>query len=193
MSRIANMIEDLRETTIARNIGIPHDQARNGFPIQSNVVTDYPQFEHLIASYYSHHYKLTYPGCALPWSECLDRAKHVLEQEFQRRHRGDLVSCYRGAVAGLDGGVRAILDILAESIKAQAVQRYVREVFDRYVSPVERSDKVAIIREFFAECGRYLSPTIDQSDPSRYARDYTSIVNAYVMSLQEVSSIFRRL
>lgn len=193
MSRISSMIEELRETTIARKIGIPHDTARNGFAIQKNVVANYQEFEHLISSYYSHHYQMAYPGCSLPWSECLDRAKHVLEQEYHRRRRGDLVSCYKNAEAGLDGGVRAILDTLAESIKADATQRYVREVFDRYVSPVEWSDKVAIIQEFFNECGRYLSPAVDQSDPSRYARDYNTIVNAYVMSLQEVSSMFRRM
>ncbi len=54
-------------------------------------------------------------------------------------------------------------------------------------------DKVAIIRQFIAQCGANLASSIDAKQPERYAQDFQDLIRSYVQSLQATSSIFRRL
>ena len=53
---IANLLAELDERTIARKIGIPHDEARMQYSLRSNTVGSYEEFSRIIADYYSYHF-----------------------------------------------------------------------------------------------------------------------------------------
>lgn len=82
-----------------------------------------------------------------------------------------------------------MLDLLAEAIKAEAVERYIREMFDRYVAPNAWEQKVDLIRQFVARCGEYLSSSIRADQPERYAQNYQELIRSYVRDLQNTSAI----
>ena len=193
MSSIKNLLAELEEKTIAQRIGIPHDEARMHYSLRSNTVGSFDEFNRIIADYYAKHFTacVTHGG-SLSASEAASGAKEILEREYRRRG-GDIVTAYNDAHDGTNGGLRLILDTIAEGLKAESVERYIRHAFDRYVEPNSWEQKVEIIRQFLAHCGSLLGSSIRTDRPEQYASNYKDLINSYVSALQRTSSVFRRL
>ena len=193
MSSINSLLSELDERTIAQRIGIPHDEARMRYPLRSNTAESFDEFTSIIADYYATHFTACVShGGNLSASEAASRAKELLEREYRRRG-GDIVTGYNFAHDGTNGGMRAVLDVVAEGLKAESVERYIRDAFDRHVAPNSWEQKVEIIRQFIAQCWVHLSSSIRTNQPERYASDYRELIQSYISALQKTSSIFRRL
>lgn len=193
MVSISHILHALDERTIAQQVGISHDEARMQYTLQKNTVEDFSSFTDIIADYYKYHYgRCVSVGGTLSHSEAASRAKELIEQEFRRRN-GDIVSAYNDASEGTNGGLMAVLNTIAEGLKAKSVEYYTREVFDRTVAPNSWEDKVEVIRQWISHCGTHLAASIDADQPERYAQNYNELINAYVEALRRTSSIFRRL
>lgn len=193
MATINSLMGYLDERAIARNVAISHDEKRMQYHLSSNTVADWNQFSDIITDYYNYHYT----GCVtrggrLSSGEASGRAKELLEKEYRKKN-GDIVSAFNDAHDGTNGGLRSVLDIICEAIKAESVERYVRDIFDRHVAPNSWDQKVDIIRQFIAYAGPYLSSSIVASQPERYARDWSELIKSYVEGLRQTSSMFRRL
>jgi len=193
MPAIDSLLGALDERQIAQQVGLPHDEARMRYPLRSNTASSFEEYSDLIADYYNHHFtQCVSRGGALPASEAAGRAKEVLEREYRRRS-GDIVAAFNDARDGTNGGLRVQLDLIAEALKAESVERYIREMFDRHVAPNSWEDKVEIIRQFIAKCGANLASSIQANQPERYAQNFQELIHSYVTSLQRTSSNFRRL
>ena len=190
---IVSLLAEIDERAIAQQIGIPHDEARMRYPLHSNTAGSFDEFSWIIGDYYDTHFTscVSYGG-KLPASEASSRAKELLEKEY-RRKGGDIVMAYNDAHDGTNGGMRVVLDTIAEGLKAESLERYIRDAFDRYVSPNSWEQKVEMIRQFIARCGVNLGSSIRQDQPERYAQNYQELIRSYVMALQQTSRIFRRL
>ena len=99
----------------------------------------------------------------------------------------------RDVANGTNGGMRVVLDKLAEALKAESVERYIREMFDRHVAPNAWEQKVEIVRQFIRYCGTNLGSAIRAEQPECYAQNYRELIRSYVDSLRRTSSMFRRL
>ena len=193
MAAIDNLLAALDERELAQRVGLKHDEARVSYQLSGNTASTFDAFTDLIADYYNHHFsRCVSNGGKLPSAEAAGRAKEILEREYRRRN-GDIVAAFNDAHDGTNGGMRVILDTIAENLKAESIERYTREMFDRHVAPNSWEDKVEIIRQFIARCGANLSSAIDAKQPERYAQNYSELIRAYVRGLQGTSSIFRRL
>lgn len=193
MASINSLLEALDERTIATRIGVPHDEARMRYPLRSNTVGSFHEFSDIIGDYYDYHFSACVSrGGSLSQSEAAGRAKEILEREY-RRQQGDIVTAFNDAHDGTNGGLRIVLDKIADGLKAESVERYVREMFDRHVAPNAWEEKVEIIRQFIAQCGVHLASSIHADQPERYAHDFRDLVRSYRDALQRTSSIFRRL
>jgi predicted metallopeptidase len=193
MPSVQTLLGALEEKTIAQRIGIPHDEARIRYPLRSNTVGSFSEFSDVIGDYYNYHFtQCVSRGGALSRTEAASRAKEILEKEY-RRHNGDIVSAFTDAHDGTHGGMRVVVDILAEGLKAESIEHYIHEVFDQQVAPNSWEDKVDIIRQFIAQCGMNLSSSIRAHQPERYAQNYVELIRSYVNALKQTSSIFRRL
>ena len=193
MATINSLLSDLDERVIAQRVAIKHDELRMQYRLTSNIVADFDQFSTTIGDYYNYHFtRCITRGGVLPASDACSRAKELLEVEYRRRH-GNIVSAFNDAHDGTNGGMRAALDVIAEALKAEAIERYVRDAFDRHVAPNSWGQKVDIIRQFISWCGNALSSSIVASQPERYAHDYGELIRAYVEGLKQTSAMFRRL
>ncbi len=190
---VQTLIHALDERTIARQVGNEHDQARLSYTLSSNTVRDFDEFESQIVDYYEYHFsKCVSHGGRLSHAEAAGRAKEIIERDY-RRKKGNIVSAFHNGRDGTVGGMREILDIIAEGLKAECVERYVRDVFSRHIDPSSWPEKVEFMRAFLDQCGTYLSPSIDCSAPERYAQDHIELIRVYVDALRQTSSVFRRL
>ena len=193
MPSITGLLNELDERNIAQRVGIPHDEARMRYPLNSNTVTDFDEFTNAVADYFNYHFTACVSqGGNLSRSEAAGRAKEMLEKEYRRKN-GDIVTAFNDAHDGTNGGMRIVLDTIAEGLKAESVERHVRDAFDRHVAPNSWDDKVEIIRQFITHCGPLLSNAVSSGQPERYAHNYRELITAYVDGLQRASSVFRRL
>lgn len=193
MQAIDGLLAELDERTIAQRVAVAHDEARMKYPLQSNTVSHYQQFKHIITDYYNyHHTHCVSHGGQLRASEAYGKAKELLEKQY-RKQNGDIVSAFNDAHDGTNGGMRMVLDTIADGIKAEVIERYITDVFDRYVEPNAWQQKVEIIRQFISYCGRILASSVVATQPERYAHDYSGLIRSYVDGLQRTSSMFRRL
>lgn len=193
MSAVDGLIHALQETTVAREVAIPHDEARSQYRLPRNTVSGWREFEDLIADYFGFHYgRCVAPGARLSRTEALGRAKEILEREYRRR-RSDIVGAFADARDGTNGGLRSIIDAIADGLKGESVDRYARDQFDSRVAPHDFEAKVEIIRQFIARFGPQLGDAIQRNRPERYAQDYRQLIEAYADGLRQTSSIFRRL
>jgi hypothetical protein len=183
----------LDEREIANRVAIRHDEARARYPLARTVVSTFEEFSEVITRYYMYHYATcVVPGGRLSPVDAASEAKDVLESQL-RRGEGNIVTYFVRARDGVDGGMRVILDTLAEGIKGRSVGNYIRDCFDRHVAPVNWEDKVEIIRQFIKQSGPYLSSAIRSDQPERYAHEYQPLINEYIRSLRNSSAMFRRL
>lgn len=193
MSTVGELLKALDERTVAQKVGIPHDEVRAQYPLRKNTVTDFEEFTAIIGDYFNHHFtRCVSHGGSLSSTDAQGRAKEIIVQEYRRRH-GDISTAFNDAHDGTNGGLRRILDVVAESLKAESVEIYTREMFDRYVTPNDWDQKVEIIREFIAQCGVDLSSLVDTAHPERYARSYVELISAYVNGRKQMAPEFRRL
>ena len=192
MSSLEGLLSAIDELAIARNVGIPHDEARMNYSPGKNTVGSFDEFADVIADYYNYHVsQCVVHGGYLSRTESAGRAKEMLEQEY-RRQGGNIITAYNDAHDGTNGGLRIVFDKMAEQLKAESVERHIRDAFDRYVNPVSWDQKVDIMRQFITRYGRHLSSSINPAQPERYAASYEELIKAYVESLKKTSSIFRR-
>lgn len=192
MSLLENLLGAMEEVTIAQSVGIPHDEARMNYSLNRNTVDDFDAFTQAISDYYNYHVShCVVHGGFLSSSEAAGRAKELLDQEYGRQG-GNLITAYNDAHDGTNGGMRVVLDKIAEKLKAESVERYIRDAFDKYVDPTSWEQKIEIIRQFLTRYGHFLSSSVRVDQPERYAQNYSELIRAYVDSLRRTSSIFRR-
>lgn len=193
MGTIHSLMAALDEREIARQVTMAHDEARMRFQLPANTVRDFDQFAAVITDYYNYHYTTCISrGGRLSNADAYAEAKDSLERE-QRKRGGDIVTVFNDAHDGTNGGLRVVLDTIADSLKADAVERYTEAVFDRHVAPNSWDQKVEIVYQFITCCGHMLANSIVTSQPERYAHDYSDLIKSYVEGLRRTSSIFRRL
>ena len=189
MAAIHSLMMELDERTIAQRVGIAHDEARMKYQLSSNTVSDFSEFSNIITDYYNYHHTTCISrGGHLSISEAYGKAKELLEREY-RKKGGDIVTAFNDARDGTNGGLRAILDTILDGIKVEVIERYMTEVFDRYVAPNSWEQKVDMIRQFMAYCGDMLSSSVVASQPQRYAHDYSGLIRSYIDGLQKTSSM----
>ena len=192
MGSLEHLLATLDDLAIARNVAIPHDEARMQYRVARSTVSNFEEFSDVITDYYNHHMRqCVLHGGYLSRTEAAGRVKEILENEY-RRLGGTKITAFNDAHDGTNGGMRVVLDRIAEHIKAESVERYVREAFDRYVTPNLWEQKVDIMRQFIARNGHLLSSSIRADQPERYAENYEELIRAYVEGLKKTSSAFRR-
>jgi hypothetical protein len=192
MASIDSLLAELEEKTIAQRIGIRHDEARMRYSPKANTVTSFDEFTWIITDYYNHHFTTCVShGGRFSQYFAASEAKMLLGREY-RRQGGDIITAYNNAHDGTNGGMRSVLDVIAEGLKARDVENYILGVFDRYVTPNSWEQKVDIIVQFIDRCGVHLASSIQTNHPERYASNYRELIDSYVSALRKTSSVFRR-
>ena len=193
MSCIDVILRAMDEQTIARKVGMRHDQVRNQHHLSSNRVRDCNEFEDRIAGFYDFMFtRCVSNGGRLPRSVAAGRAKDILNNHY-RRGGGDFNTALSDCMMGINGGLRFALDLIADQIKSEAVEYYIRDNLDRNAPASNWQLQKQVAAELLALCGPHLVGSIDVSDPARYARNIHQLIQAYVQALRQTSSVFRRL
>ncbi len=177
---------------IAEEVGLPLDEARARYQMDTVVVKDAEQFNQHLVSFYAHILRHTHEAVGtLDPVALLGEVLDILERAFAQE------GGYRGAVAeatdGTRGGLRFIYDRLTEQLKREAVERYVHLVFTETIDPLDWEAKVALMSELLVRIGSALPAEVREQPPQRYAAEYETIIRYYVDSLDRVAQRLKAL
>ena len=172
-------------------IAIEHDQARASYMLQSVTIKDWSEFEYCLGDYYRHHCLSVGGGDMGSASQNLSEAKELAARGAGRNT--NIKKLFRDARTGSDGGMRQVLDHLANAIKQQYIERYITDTFDAYVVPCSIDDSTEIMRQFLNTYQNILPSHIDVNRPEFYASNYKELINIFSQSIASISSEFRRI
>ncbi|MGA2497753.1 MAG: hypothetical protein ABSH20_08430 [Tepidisphaeraceae bacterium] len=205
MYPIDQILAALDERAIARAVK-RHDEARIRFPYPEATLPNGHSFYAVLTEYAAFHYQYTVMGRDYPqnlrafdptggsrygfmglWMKYLTRALGGDESNM-------LARCGRDAQTGENGGLKRILDIVAQGFRDEAVENYIQVgVFGRYLGPAVYGQRVEIMRQFFRVCDPAYAALFDTRHPEEYNHDYVQIIRAYVDWKRGTRDILRRL
>jgi hypothetical protein len=193
MSALKAILSELDQRNLAMKIGSVHDRTRMQYRFDTNTIGGFDEFSKAIGDYYNHHFAICNSnGGKLSEAEACQAAREIVENYYRHKTRGNIVNAYNDAREGTNGGMRVILDMIADDLKMRSIERHIQQVFDRYVAPNSWEDKVAIIRQFIDTYGELLSGSIDRANPERYAQDFHTLIRQIVQTMEQTSHVLRR-
>ena len=183
----------INEQAFAQKYGIAIDSARGSFVLNSIMVDSYDEFADTIVSFYVHlkrHINPT-PVQSVDMDQSRDDATALLERAFHTK--GGCEAAYTQSIEGTRSGMRSVLDILTEQFKEEERREYVQRVFKDALNSLGWNDRVDFVRGAMKRLGSFLPEKVRDEPPERFARDYETIIRAYVKSMDNVNQLLNSM
>lgn len=139
------LLEQFSEITIVDLIKKPINEARLMYRMSSLNVCSENDFIVEIASYYEH--VLCHTGRASTDDDpesIRQKALAIIEKGFE----GGFQSACNEGLNRTHGGMLHVLDIMTDQIEKDMVEEYITTVFNKYISPMDSSDKTKLFEIF---------------------------------------------
>lgn len=192
MALIDSVLEALDFNRIIEQIEHPHNNAREAYGEVRGPIRTFQDYSDIIGDYYRHHFTrcLARGGSMPKWHAC-SRAKEIIQQEYDEKYHGNIVMAFNDAHKGHRSGIRAQLDLIAERLKAESVQRYMRDVLDRHIEPDNWDARVEIVRQIFARYPQIATMTGSPS-PEKYAQKYVEFIQQLLAFYRQIADEMRK-
>lgn len=187
------VIAMINEQAFAQKYGIAIDSARGSFVLNSIMVDSYDEFADIIVSFYVHLKRHINPSPvqSVNMDQTRNDAFALLERAFQTK--GGCEAAYTQSIEGTRSGMRSVLDILTERFKEEERREYVQRVFKDALNSLGWNDRVDFVRGAMRRLGFFLPEKVRDEPPERFARDYETIIRAYVKSMDNVNQLLNSM
>lgn len=187
------VVAQIDEQALAHRFGIPVDSARGSYLLEASTVQSQQEFVETLEAFYAHLHRWISGGVqeALDAEQMRSGAIHLLEAAF--RGQGGYEAAYARARDGTQGGMRAVLDTVAEQFKRERCSDHVRKVFREAVSALDWDGRVQFMRAALKHLAPFLPPWLTDEPPERFVRQYEAIVRTYVESWDRFNRVLRTL
>ncbi len=189
---IRSLLASLDARVIAQRVGNQHDEARIKFQWDRNTVRDSHEFKEAISRYYIHHLKALGRIDFMPDYLAFALALKALESHLDSGPNS-LSVLFRDAHDGTNGGLKAVLDRIANALKVEEIEGHIQDQFRRYADPMSWEDQLELVRQFIRACGPTRLPGIALDKPEQYINNYRQLIRAYVETIQQATAPFRGL
>ena len=181
-------LDAISAETLAREIGIPADEARAGFVLPGVIIEDYDLFNDTITAFHLALLRHTDGNDAVPQP---DEALSLLERTYA--DQGGLAAARAEGMYGVEGGMRTILDRSTEQYKMEQRYKRVNRVLKEALDPLDWDRQLEFTKSLLERLRPDLSGKLNDADPRRFVRRRDEIVRAYVQGLDRLQSLMRTL
>lgn len=190
---VDRILELLSQSFINREVLVKHDVARESFQLPKMVVGDHQEFKYLVTSYVEHHLKSVGQGQPTP-EAAFGEAKRVLDREFEDDRYQDGYSRALGqGLSGADGGMRGILNTIADAFRRRALSEYVDHVFYQHINVLSKEDNLALSRAFFERFGPVLARFGMEVSEDMFAWNTRAALDYHRQVLEHVIGIAKKI
>ncbi len=190
---VIGLLTKLNRDHINKTVLVHHDVARASFHLPKIIVDDFREFNYIVTTYIQHHHRQVGEG-ELSTGAAFGEAKRLLKGAFKKDpFQEGYAAALQIARDGTMGGMRMILNELAESIKNRAYHDYLDTVFHHYVDVLSKKDNLDLARAFFA----HFQPTLQrfgyEFDEYSFVNDTRAAVEYYLGIIQEIIKVAKKI
>ena len=183
MANLNNMLRDLDETLIAQEIELKVDIALKRFPVSAPLAASYPDAERLVAAFYQYLMREMF-GAAV--SDAM--ARGFVSLLLARAFPAGIEDAADMATTGVQGGVLALLEKVAEAIKHQLVEQYVSGTISGGVDLSSWDDRVNLMDAYVFRFAANVPP----GQRLKAAQELASHAEEVVKNHMQIASYFRK-
>ena len=183
--------ELLGNEVIAQVVSVHHDRAREEYPLEITVRSFEDLKEELILYYQWHFSRTIGNGAEIAPEAAWEYCRNIIESYFRRRRGGELnglEAAYRMVRQGTDGGLRLLINLIADSLKRSQEEQYVEHVIDSNIDPMDFESHINLMREYIRRYSDYLPPDMRVKRPELLARDYKQLIKIHCEVLNRIRS-----
>jgi hypothetical protein len=187
------VVTQINEYALAHRFGIPIDSARGSYSLDASTVPSREAFLDLQEAFYIHlqNWINDETGPSPDTQHARSEVIGLMDEAF--KDQGGHEAAYARARDGTQGGLRSVLDTVAEQYKRTCYSNYVRKVFYETVSVMEWDQRVRFMQGAMERLRPFLPPELRDEPPERFVRENGAIVKCYVESLDRLNRVFRTL
>ena len=189
MSDVDRLVDELSEAAILR-ISRRFDDAHMRYFAPSINIGTFQEFTDALANYIQYIYSscISTGGGSISEIDAAGIAKEIL---INPRRGENMATVYSDCVKGRNGGLHRCLYTLCETLKHQAIERYTRDVFDRWLPPNRIDLKIRMVQEFIDKY-RIVCTEIDSANPAYYASNIEELIQGVLHNLEQMANTHRR-
>jgi hypothetical protein len=186
------ILDEINKDTLNRTIGAPIDLARDKFFIDSMIIEDNEEFNDTVISFYINLMHHTHKVLDPVDSNATDRdAFDLLEKAFA--NMGGYTAASAEVRNGINGGLKFVLDMMANQYKKNEKEKRVHAVFKLAIDPLDHEGKGNLIKELLKRFGPLLPSEIASLPPEKFVAHYEILVKQYIKATDDLKSIFRSI
>lgn len=190
VNRILRLLD---QTRINRDVLMAHDEARERFRLPSMRARDAREFKWIVTTYYQHHVRHTGQGSASE-EDAFGEVKRMLDGIFNEDpYQEGYNVALRMGVDGARGGLRDVLNQIADALKRRAMQKYMDHVFYDHINPLSKADNLELSRAFFREFGDLLRRYGVDVDQETFAWNTRAALEYHRQVLEQIFGIARKI
>ncbi len=159
----------------------PIDTALSEFDYEPTCPITHKEFHRIIADFVTH----LYDKAATVWrfADPLAEAIWLLESGYQSAVYGmGYIAALLDANDPAEGGIRTVLNGLAESIKGIRRQEYTNAVFARYLHGCSWHLRCEIVRVLLEDYRAFMPERLGKCDPTQITDDIPSLISILISS-----------
>jgi len=194
MSIDVDRILDLLDSAqINRTVLQQHDVARETFTLPTMLVRDHQEFQYLLTAYVEHHARTV--GEGVPTAPAgFGEAKRILDRAFgDDPHQDGYARALQMGLDGSQGGMRAVLNAVADTLKQRALGDYLDNVFYHHINVLSKDDNRALSRAFYERFGPILKRFGHEVDADTFAWNTRAALDYHRQVLEHISGIAKKL
>lgn len=181
MARLLKILKELDETHVFEAITIRHDKAREDYSLHVRRITSFSEFLEQLCLYYKFH-RLHASGIKVPEAMVAGEVKGLVQQAF----RGDLTSVFIHVKHGQEGGIKRVIDGIAESLKQQEKSHWTDHVKLQSYDPSDREQRRELAQEYLELFKHFVVPGADIHDKYEIAERLDDFLRALVEQRNEI-------
>lgn len=182
------VISAVSADTLAREIGLPIDEVRLGYPVPSVIIDDWELFQGTCTSFFV---ALTERLDITPPTELQsDGANALLAEAFAQE--GGVDAAWEEACFAQRGGMRQILDRMSDTYKHKLQAARVQRVLEQQLKQLDWNNRRALMGCLLDRLNAHLPSELRGMDPARLVKHCDQIAWAYVSAMDRTVAMFRR-
>lgn len=178
---------------INRAVLMQHDEARETFRAPSMTVRDHQEFQFVVTAYVEHHQRTVGEGAPTN-AAAFGEAKHILDQAYERDNfQEGYAAALQTALDGSQGGMRQVLNEIADALKRRALASYMDHVYHHHINVLSKQDNLALSRAFYARFGPILKRFGIPADEETFAWNTRAALDYHRHALEQIIGIAKKL
>lgn len=190
---VDHILDLLDQTRIDREILMAHDEARESFRLPRIAARDHREFKWTVTAYFQHHMRHTGQGSPSE-DQAFGEVERMLnaiyeEDQFQD---GYAVALQRGR-DGSRGGMRDVLNQIADALKRQHLQKYISSVYHEHIDVQSKEANLALSRAFFRRFGPLLQRFGVHIDENTFAWNTRAALEYHRQVIEHILGIAKKV